>query len=290
MKKFAMTLTAAAMIMGSLTACGTDNQNQDNNMGTTALESEDMGRENGETRYRGQGPVTDMMTRDDRGYTSMNRGMRSRMDGLFDRNQRDGFGTMGDGYRTQQRAADIDRSGITGDDRPGMVDDNGVVNRRDRQDRINPLSNDRSMTRQSLKKQRYQGEGMRNQQKQSKMQSQSAHYKKNDGQAAQKIANRVEKLDNVKDSRVIIHNNDVVVGVEATGDVDKVERQVSREVKKMAKGKNVHVVTDADIYGQIRTIDDELQEGAAFEEVEDVFTDMLNDIGRAVQRPFERAQ
>ncbi len=37
-------------------------------------------------------------------------------------------------------------------------------------------------------------------------------------------------------------------------------------------------------------MDDRLRTGAAFEEVGATFTDMLQDLGRAAQRPFERSR
>lgn len=58
----------------------------------------------------------------------------------------------------------------------------------------------------------------------------------------------------------------------------------------MADEKNVHVVTDSDIVDRVRTIDDDLRTGTAFGEVQDTFTDMLEDIGQAIQRPFERSR
>ena len=116
------------------------------------------------------------------------------------------------------------------------------------------------------------------------------YHKDYDSQTAQNIANHVVRINGVDDCRVIVHNDDVVVGVEANKNADQVQQKVERTVQKLADGKNIHVVTDTDIVGRIRTMDDQLRTGTAFDEVTDTFTDMLGDLGNAVQRPFERMQ
>ena len=47
------------------------------------------------------------------------------------------------------------------------------------------------------------------------------------------------------------------------------------------------VVTDDDMFDRIRTVDDDLQGGQAIEEVQSDINAILNDLGDAIQRPFE---
>ncbi|RSL34393.1 hypothetical protein D7Z54_04345 [Salibacterium salarium] len=108
MKKAAMTLTACAIIAGGLTGCGEANDN--NEMGAptrTNYNDYDQNegrynnvRDNGRMNQRGEGPMTDMMTEDDR--------------------------SQGGGNMTGRRPANDNRGQIG--DRPGMVGDRGELN------------------------------------------------------------------------------------------------------------------------------------------------------------------
>ena len=166
------------------------------------------------------------------------------------------------------------RSGLVGD-RPGMVDNRGIL-----RDRVTPghEAGQRGLGTQQHGMQGQQARGAR-------------YHQDYDGQTVQKIQQRVNEIDNVRDARVIVHDNTVVIGIEATGrDHAQVKKQVQQQVQKMAEGKQVHVVTDQDAVTRIRTMDDRLRGGTAFEEIGATFTEMVRDIGRAAGRPFERTR
>ena len=52
------------------------------------------------------------------------------------------------------------------------------------------------------------------------------------------------------------------------------------------------MVTDKDMYGRVQGLNNQLRQGTgeAVDEIGSTFEAMLKDIGRAVQRPFERTR
>ncbi|WP_157796435.1 YhcN/YlaJ family sporulation lipoprotein [Bacillus sp. FJAT-45037] len=334
MKKIALTVAAATMILGSMTACGTDNQarNMSNSYQQTGFESQDMSGAYTSSRYGGQGPVTDMMTPDSRGGTygrlDQQAGQKTRTNyNNYQVRGEKGYQSAGrDGYRANQMRPGMGRSGVTGNDRPGMVDEDGLLRGHDntrygtqnrqgamdfRARRTTDLTKNRSssygMTERgantmergaqkslgTMERGAYRGMGAakRGAEQLTGQRTTTANYHKNyDGQTAQKLANRVDDIEGVDDCRVIVHENDVVVGVQADGDYEQVQQRVEKYVQKHVKNKDVRVVTDKDAVGRIRTMDDQLRSGAAFDEVGSTFNTMVNDLGNAVTRPFERSR
>jgi spore cortex protein len=354
MKKVALTVAAATMILSSMTACGTDNQarTMNNNYQNTGFESQDMSGAYTSSRYGGQGPVTDMMTPDNRraggayGRLDQPAGQRTRTH-LNNYQTRDkGFQSAGrDGYRANQTRPGMGRAGITGNDRPGMVDEDGLLrghantrygthNRQGamnfgQRGTMNRTGEGLGMTNRgagtmehgvrrgagALEQGVRQGAGAlgqgvrqgagalehganrgmgaarRGAESLTGQRTTSANYHKDyDGKTAQQLANRVDDIEGVEDCRVIVHENDVVVGVQTDSNNEKIKNRVQKVVQQQVEGKDVRVVTDKNTVGRIRTMDDELRTGAAFNEVGATFNDMLQDLGRAVQRPFERSR
>ncbi len=108
-----------------------------------------------------------------------------------------------------------------------------------------------------------------------------------EGELAQKIANKVKKMENVDDARVVISEENVLVGVDTNDRNDQdVKEKVQNEVQKSTK-KNVQVSTDENMFTRIRDVDNNLRNGDGFNEVESDVTGIMNDLGDAVQRPFE---
>ncbi|WP_332631202.1 YhcN/YlaJ family sporulation lipoprotein [Halalkalibacter flavus] len=225
-------------------------------------------------------------------------------------------GTARDGIRATERNAGMGRAGLTGGNRPGMVDEDGILrgrarrgagaldatpgHRRQGQGAMNLEARDRGNVNHGTRTpNRFDatGRGDRTgvhhgqQRAQGKHGTRAMNYHKDyDGQTVQRLAERCERIDGVEDARVIVHENDVVVGITTNGDMDDVKRKVEKTVNGLAKDKDVRVVTDSDAVGRIRNMDDRLRTGTAFDEVTATFTDMLGDLGRAVQRPFERSR
>ena len=229
MKKIALSLALSTMVLGGLVGCG--------KTGTQSLNYDG---------YR---------------YANDNRVMDNRYlgDGIRTDNRGDGYNFQRYGGNAPINGQDIrlrdnrmgDRSyGITGN-RPGMVDDRGLLRGQNHATTYN-------------------------------------YHRDYDSTLAHKIAKSVQSMSGVRDTRVIVNGNDVVVGIDSTrGDGRDLEHRVKSHVKTMAKGKNVHVVTDRDNYHRIRSVDDRLRDGTPFHQVGSTVTDMITDIGNAAKRPFE---
>lgn len=291
MKKIAMSVAAATMLVGGLTACG-DNQSTDPN--ATEFEAQNLNGYNNNgyngnyttSRYRNhEGPLTDMLTPD--GYRNGNYGQ---FDGST-RAQSENYNNMT--RRNGSRANSYTSRGMVGNNLPGMVDNDGLLRGRARDGSMNGFNGTRNGQNGTMRNRGFNN-GANNGMMQNRgfnAQNNNGNYHENyDSSSAQRIVSSVTQIKGVNDARVIVHNDDIVVGVESNKDQDKVRKQVEDKVKGLAKGKNVHVVTDTDAVGRIRTMDDRLRTGSAFEEIGDTFTDMLRDIGSAARRPFEGAR
>ncbi|MED4162642.1 YhcN/YlaJ family sporulation lipoprotein [Halalkalibacterium halodurans] len=303
MKKMAISFTAATMLLSGLAACGGDPAAQDmqTHNRRVGFEAQDMSGAYTANRYRGQGPVTDMMTPDYRGgaYGRLDQhGARGGLHrgaghgthmGTYD-TVRPGAGFTRDGVAPHGRGPGI-RAGITGNDRPGMVDDDGIINplNRGRQGAMGGQTHrQRALTQQDRAVPRQEG---RQHLRGTVTDDQVRYHKEYDGETVQNIVQRVERLDDVEDCRVVAHNGDIVVAVQTRGDQEDVRRDVKRTVEKMTDDdKDVYVVSDADVFDRVRTMDDRLRTGAAWNEVGATFRTMLEDLGRAAQRPFERTR
>ncbi len=392
-----MSVATATMLLGGLAGCGVDNQATD--MGAnqqTGYHAQDMRDGTATTgRHRGEGPITDMMTPDNRrGVTGQGTGQRTgQRGGLFGGQgtgqQRGLFGGQGTGqtgqrggmfgaqrtgqtgqgyglsagegqarthlnnYQTRDQRgvgytntgrdnfgtnqgmfgaqgthgvndrqgtrtpgmgrAGTERAGLTGGNRPGMVDEDGILrgrarggtgalgtrygHRRQGQGAMNLEARDRGNVNQGTRNRAQYGTtdrgnrtGVHQGQQRTRTQDAVKYHKDYEGKTVQQLSRRIERVDGVDEARVIMHDDDVVVGITTSGNMNDVKKDVERTVKGLADGKDVRVVTDSDAVGRIRTMDNELRTGAAFEEVGATFTEMLNDLGRAVQRPFERSR
>lgn len=291
MKKIAMSIAAATMLVGGLAACGADNQQGmgANNYRQTGFESQDMSGAYTQSRYRGQGPVTDMMTPDYRGGGTYGQLDRQRTRTHLNNFQTNRTHRNRDGFGANQRTPGMGRTGLTGNNRPGMVDEDGLLRNRTRTNR-QQFTGDRMGNGRITNQQTGIHRSNRATRNQYTQQNNVNYHKDYDSQTAQHVANRVQRINGVEDCRVIVDDNHIVVGVETNQNTNQVQQQVEQAVQKMAENKQVRVVTDEDRVNRIRTMDDRLRTGTAFDEVAATFTDMVNDLGRAVQRPFERSR
>ncbi|MFN7249227.1 MAG: YhcN/YlaJ family sporulation lipoprotein [Anaerobacillus sp.] len=112
-----------------------------------------------------------------------------------------------------------------------------------------------------------------------------------DAETTKNYTTRLADLENVRDSRVIVHGNRVLVGVDADGqDTQQIEQDIRQRLRGMTGDREIIVVSERDQYDQIRTADDRLRAGEPFEEVGATINAMFQDFGRAIQRPFERTR
>ncbi|OIJ16578.1 hypothetical protein BKP37_04905 [Anaerobacillus alkalilacustris] len=326
MKKIAITLSAATILMGALVGCGVG---QDGARGLGGADQRGFGYHTTEERTgftgqrAGEGPITDMFTRDDRrGAKGLGRdgrhpttglagerGMtgRARLGGgdmgygggfgttgagrhgggfggygtgygtgvgqgagLGVRGHGTGFGGAGTGYRPGMgHGPGFGGAGVVGD-REGYVDDRGIVRGRGTTGR--------------------QGIGGLGQTGRTEMRG-FAYPHGYDAATVQRISAKVADVENVRDSRVIVHENRIIVGVDANGqDTKRIEKDVRQSVSDLADDKEVFVVTDRGQFDQVRTADDRLRAGEPLEEVGATINEMFRDFGRAIQRPFERTR
>ncbi len=274
MKKLAMTLSVATLLLGGMVGCGNDDKEDTTGLGVRDQRgfgyhtTDDQDTVNGDNR-RGEGPITDMFTRDDR------RGAR-------------GFGRDRHVPLTRNRAGitddrngeifDIDDQrdqGNTGN-RPGFVDDRGVL--RGKQTRINDHERvgrlgDSGRVTPNNNIQQF---------------SYPAGY---DAATVRNCSNRIANVENVQDSRVIAHGNRIIIAVDTDRQhAQKVEQDIRQRVAGMTGNKEVIVVTEDDRYDQIRTLDDRLRAGEPIEEVGATINEMMRDFGRAIQRPFTQSR
>jgi len=199
------------------------------------------------------------------------------------------------GQRAGQGATQGFRQGITGDDRPGMVDENGLLNGRlggfNRQTNQGPGHLNRGIHGQD---QMHGGTTIpRNQPRQSQgqqVQDGTAYFDTDDGRMARKIENRLEDIEGVEDVDVIVHEDNVIVGVDADGNNKQLERRVRAATTKVNDDMQVHVVTQRDGVERIHGMGNRLRGGEPFEEIGATFNAMLDDLGDAIQRPFERTR
>ncbi|MDM5339243.1 YhcN/YlaJ family sporulation lipoprotein [Fictibacillus enclensis] len=116
-----------------------------------------------------------------------------------------------------------------------------------------------------------------------------------DGALAEKIRDRVNRMNNVDDAHVILNDNNVIVGIDTSENNKKaVDHRVYREVKKLVPNRDVRVTTDDNLVNRIKNVDNNLQNGKTTREVSSDVKGIMSDIGKAgtdlgnaVKRPFE---
>lgn len=305
MKKLTLTVTTAVLLStGLLGACG---MNDD-----SGVNSQGMNRSN-RTHMNSEGPVTDMMTPDD-GYAGMRgnrygtnyqggtygQGNNNGMNGLNDQGGMHGQNDRGGAYgKNQNRGLKMDGTsvkrssyenrnhmkglarGVTGNDRVGMIDENGMIYRgatRMETGTGKKLPRDSRFGVESRDKMHNQGAN-----------SYNMNYAKDyDGETVENVRSHVAEMDGIKDARVVSYDNQVVIAVMEDGKhKEDVSEKIKNEVKNLTNGKDVRVLTDSEAFNKIQKTDDKLRNGEAFENVRNTMDDMMKDLGDAAKRPFE---
>ncbi|KMM37534.1 YhcN/YlaJ family sporulation lipoprotein [Guptibacillus hwajinpoensis] len=114
------------------------------------------------------------------------------------------------------------------------------------------------------------------------------NYSGYDNELSNRLSDRIEKLKNVEDARVIVYGDQIMIAVDTNdrNDAD-VKDSVRSEVAKVTKQKNISISTDEDVFGRMGDVNNRLEDGNGFEEVQSDVNGILNDIGNAAKRPFE---
>jgi spore cortex protein len=109
-----------------------------------------------------------------------------------------------------------------------------------------------------------------------------------DSRLAQRIENRVERLPNIEDVNVVVYGDTVLVGIDTNDRNDvNVESRVRQSVRGLANGKRVRIVSDENIFRRLGTVNDGIRNGGAIDEFQSDLRGIMNDLGDAMQRPFE---
>lgn len=102
---------------------------------------------------------------------------------------------------------------------------------------------------------------------------------------AQRISQGCQTIDGVRDAHVVVHYDDILVGVEAEDgqDKDQLEAKVRSAVEKRVNGKQVHVSSDQDMVDQLGDMEQNIFEGRPITGLADDIGEMIENFGRAVQ-------
>ncbi|MCM2676651.1 YhcN/YlaJ family sporulation lipoprotein [Alkalicoccobacillus plakortidis] len=279
MKKLTLTVTTAVLLStGLLGACG--------NTDDSGVNTQNMNRTN-RTHMNSEGPVTDMMTPDD-GYagmrgnnygTSYRGGTRGQNNSMNQGLKMDGTSVKRSSYENKNHMTGLSR-GVTGNDRVGMIDENGMIYRGATR---METGNGKKLPRDS----RF-GVESRDGMKKHGAQSQMNYADDYDGETVEKVRSHVAGMDGVKDARVMSYDNQVVIAVmhddNHKGDLTQ---DIENGVKDLTNGKDIRVLTDSEAFNRVQEADDKLRNGEAFDNVRDTVNDMMKDLGDAAKRPFE---
>ncbi|WP_059102786.1 YhcN/YlaJ family sporulation lipoprotein [Shouchella shacheensis] len=288
MKKTALSLICATVMLGGLTGCG--------NNDATDMNANSRGENVNQSYRNGQGAATDMMTPDgnnmygDRHSNRFN-GMNHQNSGHTN-NDNMMNGNRAQDYKgrqkfgAQQENRGMTERGVTGNNRPGMVDKNGIANRSENRD------NRGGMNFNSNNVNRSDRDGNHGAERSDVAGRAGMNYNRNyDGERVQQMTQEIEKIDGVEEARVLIHDEDISVGYQSENDNNDVQEKVEAKAKEIAgDDKHVRVSGDEDTFSYMREMDDSLRSGADFDEVESSYTEMMQDLGDAASRPFERSR
>lgn len=113
------------------------------------------------------------------------------------------------------------------------------------------------------------------------------YYNGGDGEISRKVKNAVEKMDNVDEARVVVTDDNILVAVDTNDRNDApLKDKITSNLRKIADGRNVQVVTDEGTFTRIRNIDNDIQNGVDRETIDTDVGELMDDLGDAIQRPF----
>lgn len=72
-----------------------------------------------------------------------------------------------------------------------------------------------------------------------------------DDTISRNLERRVLSVPGVRDAKVVMNQNNIIVGVDVNGREDNVIQQVRQEIQDEARGRNIHVTADSDIFGRL---------------------------------------
>lgn len=326
----ALALTATLLLAG-LAGCGNGNNTNNNNVNENASGLNYKDRTMDQTGF-GLYDEGDRGFRvdDGRGDNRINNNAtRNRGFGVQNGTEDGRFGTRHDGARLERKGTrgfnqqntskygnrnmtGFER-GIVGNNRPGMVDKDGVLNRDDKfrnsnfhmrgnngfrgsntginknDDRFGSFNfdNDNGNRNNVINR-----KGMDNNVRTKKnFNSQNnEYYRSKDGRLSREISNLLSGVDGIRNHHVVVHENNIIIGVEHDDDLDGIDQRIRERIKERAGNRNVHIVTEREQLKNIRGLNRRLQSNEPFEELGSTIDNILDDIGDAVKRPFEQSR
>lgn len=110
-----------------------------------------------------------------------------------------------------------------------------------------------------------------------------------DNRLARRMENRIERIENIGNTHVIIDGDRMLVAVDNNedGNEQNLEREIRTITDRMAPGKTIEVVTDQGTVDRVQIISDELNNGGTIDEFQSDIRGIFDNIGDAVQRPFQ---
>lgn len=105
-------------------------------------------------------------------------------------------------------------------------------------------------------------------------------YTNEDGKTAEEITNRVKRMDNVERVSTGVYGDNVVIAVKTNAKTD--EKALAEDVRKAAepyaKGRNIYVTADEDMFQRVDTLNTQLRNGTATNDLNDDITNLVNDV------------
>ncbi|MCC3356577.1 YhcN/YlaJ family sporulation lipoprotein [Bacillus sp. REN16] len=296
MRKILYSVSTAALLLGGLTACNTDqgaSTNSNDNARPIGYYSNEDDRDrnvrngNGYQLRDNDGPLTEIM---DRNGNNFNRNDRTGvMNNRNDRNNKTGIMNNRNDRNNNSYSMDNDK---TRKNRPGIMNyrdeqrRTGIMNNRDGRT-INPY-NDGNPNTIGYNKHGYADQNYHSHLNDNNHKVQTYGYYNDNGNLVRKISERAEKVKNVEDARVIVTDDNVLIAVDTNDNNNRnnVQNAVEKAVAPLAGNRNVNVVTDEGTFTRVRDIDNNIRNGNRRETIDADIKDLFDNIGNTIKAPF----
>ncbi len=106
-------------------------------------------------------------------------------------------------------------------------------------------------------------------------------YMNNDGKTAERITNRVKRMNNVDRVSTVVYGNDVVIAVKPRHTVTNetaMANEIRRAVVDDVRTRNVYVTVRNDMFDRVNTMNTRLRNGTVTNELNRDITDLFRDI------------
>ncbi|GBF77385.1 hypothetical protein PA598K_05933 [Paenibacillus sp. 598K] len=107
---------------------------------------------------------------------------------------------------------------------------------------------------------------------------------------AEHVAASAQKVAGVTKATAVVHDQDIIVGLDMDGSdqamLRKKENEVKRKIKQEHEGYNVHVTSDKNLHSKIQTLHGNAMNGHPVAEFTHDVGMIIRDIGNAVAAPF----